>query len=439
MELLERAEQLERELKALRPELHFPSTATLEHRLRWLEIVMEEMRAKNNHGVYAETLDEEKLRKILAHTVYIKQDRITLMSLTADPASCVAGDMWFRSDLKNAKLAIDAVVANAKPVPLNVSDANAAVGDVLAPQTFYSVAAPKKTGTMPSKVGSATIFTPTTSDQAITQGYYGGAVGDGKVSGDANLVAAKIATGVTIFGVAGSYTGVGTAAAAQVLTGYTFSNATLSGASGSMPNSSYSSVVTPTTSQQQITAGYHAGTGNDAVAGDANLVAANIKSGVSIFGVAGTLTPGTATHDIEAGAVGGGSCTSTGYTLMEQLVSVGAGTDLDLATLTQTYAANSLAEGYGYALVTAAYAGANIFKLRLYMGGVQVAESAYIATTAFDMPTVNGNKALSGSNIVKISVHNYGASAYSVAPCGVSTVSGCTYCAGVFAGSVKVV
>ncbi len=114
MELITRVEQLEGVLKVLRPDLHFPSTATLEQRLRWLEIVMEEIRAKNNHGVYAETLTEEKLRKLLHHTVYIKQDRITLMSLTADPASCAAGDQWFRSDLGKAKLAVDAVVANAK-------------------------------------------------------------------------------------------------------------------------------------------------------------------------------------------------------------------------------------------------------------------------------------------------------------------------------------
>ncbi len=114
MELIERVEQLESELKALRPDLHFPSTATLEHRLRWLEIVLEETRARNCHGVYAETPSEEKLRQLLAHTVYIKQDRITLHSLTADPGSVVAGDVWFRSDLGKSKQAIDAVVANAK-------------------------------------------------------------------------------------------------------------------------------------------------------------------------------------------------------------------------------------------------------------------------------------------------------------------------------------
>ncbi|MCC8128304.1 MAG: hypothetical protein LIO92_13090, partial [Clostridiales bacterium] len=50
------------------------------------------------------------------------------------------------------------------------------------------------------------------------------------------LTAAKLASGNTVLGISGSYTGVGTAAAAQVLTGYTFSNASSSGASGTMAN-----------------------------------------------------------------------------------------------------------------------------------------------------------------------------------------------------------
>lgn len=60
------------------------------------------------------------------------------------------------------------------------------------------------TGTMPNKVGSATVFTPSTADQAITQGYYGGVVGDGKVLGDADLMATNILYGVDMFGVVGT-------------------------------------------------------------------------------------------------------------------------------------------------------------------------------------------------------------------------------------------
>ncbi|MDP4224926.1 MAG: hypothetical protein Q8910_00955 [Bacteroidota bacterium] len=55
-----------------------------------------------------------------------------------------------------------------------------------------------------NKVGSATIITPSTADQVIPQGYYGGAVGDGKVSGDVNLIPGNILSGVSIFGIAGT-------------------------------------------------------------------------------------------------------------------------------------------------------------------------------------------------------------------------------------------
>ena len=45
--------------------------------------------------------------------------------------------------------------------------------------------------------------------------------------------------------------------------------------------------ITPGTAAQAIAAGYHDGSGT--VAGDADLVAGNIKSGVEVFGVTGTL------------------------------------------------------------------------------------------------------------------------------------------------------
>ena len=63
-------------------------------------------------------------------------------------------------------------------------------------------------GTMINKVGSATVITPGTADQAITQGYYGGDIGDGKVLGDTDLTADNVKSGVNIFGVVGTFTGV---------------------------------------------------------------------------------------------------------------------------------------------------------------------------------------------------------------------------------------
>jgi hypothetical protein len=62
------------------------------------------------------------------------------------------------------------------------------------------------TGTMPNKVGSGTVITPGSVAQAIPQGYYSGAMGDGEVNGDANLASANILPGKSIFNVAGAVT-----------------------------------------------------------------------------------------------------------------------------------------------------------------------------------------------------------------------------------------
>lgn len=58
----------------------------------------------------------------------------------------------------------------------------------------------KYTGSISSK--SAATYTPTTSDQTIAAGQY--LSGAQTIQGDANLTSANIASGVTIFGVAGS-------------------------------------------------------------------------------------------------------------------------------------------------------------------------------------------------------------------------------------------
>jgi hypothetical protein len=54
--------------------------------------------------------------------------------------------------------------------------------------------------------------------------------------------------------------------------------------------------ITPSTSNQEIAAGTYL-TGKQTISGDANLVASNIKSGVSIFGVAGSLTSAKVSQD----------------------------------------------------------------------------------------------------------------------------------------------
>jgi hypothetical protein len=81
--------------------------------------------------------------------------------------------------------------------------------------------------------------------------------------------------------------GVGNAQPSDVLSGKTFTN-DQGEQTGTMPNNG-AVVITPSTVNKVIPAGYHNGAGY--VVGDANLVASNIRSGVSIFGVSGTLVP----------------------------------------------------------------------------------------------------------------------------------------------------
>lgn len=85
---------------------------------------------------------------------------------------------------------------------LDTSDATAAAADILKDKTAY-VNGQKVTGTITS-VNAQTI-TPTTTDQTVNGNVF--LVGAITVAGDANLLAENIKSGVTIFGVTGTYTG----------------------------------------------------------------------------------------------------------------------------------------------------------------------------------------------------------------------------------------
>jgi hypothetical protein len=161
----------------------------------------------------------------------------------------------------------------------------AGTGNVLSGKTFWSLLSGAwglQTGTMPNN--GAVNLTPGTTDQAIAAGYHDGT---GKVAGDADLVADNIKAGVNLFGVDGNISTVntssGNATAGEVLQGR---KAWASGqeVTGTMPNNGAVN-LTPGTTDQVIAAGYHDGTGK--VAGDADLVAANIMDGTTIFNVAG--------------------------------------------------------------------------------------------------------------------------------------------------------
>ena len=130
--------------------------------------------------------------------------------------------------------------------------------------------------------GGAKTITPITKNQVLSKG-------DITVKGDSNLIPSNILSGKTIFGVTGSAKqATGNATASQVLSGYTFSNSTSMGITGTMANRGGAQTITPTTSNKTLSSGYYSG--NITVKGDSNLVSSNIVSGKSIFGVSGSAT-----------------------------------------------------------------------------------------------------------------------------------------------------
>lgn len=158
-------------------------------------------------------------------------------------------------------------------------EGDAQAGDVLSGKTFSNAEEIGIVGTMPNR--GAVIITPGTTDQAIAAGYHNGS---GYVEGDADLVAGNIKNGVTIFGVTGNFASDATAVAGDILSGKT-AYVGANKVTGIMPNNGAYN-ITPGATNKTIPAGYHNGAG--VVYGDADLIADNIKSGKTIFGVTGT-------------------------------------------------------------------------------------------------------------------------------------------------------
>ncbi|SDW30578.1 phage tail protein [Paenibacillus sp. PDC88] len=159
----------------------------------------------------------------------------------------------------------------------------ATAAQVLAGATFSNQNSSSITGTMTNR-GTMTL-TPGASSVTIPAGYHNGS---GIVSAVTNLLAANIAAGENVGGVAGTYTADATAIAGDMLSGKT-AYANGSKVTGSMANrGAVSQNITTQNGSYTIPAGYHNGSGV-IKAVFANLVAANIKSGVNIGGVTGTL------------------------------------------------------------------------------------------------------------------------------------------------------
>ena len=151
----------------------------------------------------------------------------------------------------------------------DTSDATATAGDILSGKTAY-VAAGKVTGTIASK--SSSNLTTSGATVTVPAGYY-------PSQASKSVATATQATPSITVSSAGLITAKSTQSAGYVSSGTKSATKQLT--------TQGAQTITPGTSNKTIASGRYL-TGTQTIKGDANLVAANIKKGVSIFGVAGS-------------------------------------------------------------------------------------------------------------------------------------------------------
>lgn len=199
-----------------------------------------------------------------------------------------------------------------------------------------------------------------------------------------------VAVGKKFFSTQGSWgvqTGTGAistgdAVAADVLSGKTFSNSSSAGLSGAMTNVGQQ-IITPTTSSQTISQGYHNGTGY--VGGDAALETDNIRAGTTIFGVSGkteVVDTTEATNSVVAGRMKTGD---VGFVNGNKIT--GTGTQ----TLSDT--SETVAEGY-YAATTLSVVDTN-----LAAGNIKKDVEIFGVPGTYDVTTYQAGVAKTGQTI----------------------------------------
>ena len=174
------------------------------------------------------------------------------------------------------------------------AEGNTIAAHVLAGDSFSNDNDTGLIGTMPNK-GAVTQALAINGSYAIPAGYHNGlGVVNQSIATKAaatfnpSITAQTIAANQYLNGVQTIAATTGSANVTQVLSGYTFNSGNGIGLTGNIP-SKVAATITPSTVNQTIAAGQYL-SGIQTISGDADLIASNIRSGVSIFGVTGGVT-----------------------------------------------------------------------------------------------------------------------------------------------------
>ena len=200
--------------------------------------------------------------------------------------------------------ALEGKASNPGGVTLPTLDNPATGSDILSGKEAIDGSGNKITGNIATKTSSN--LTASGATVTVPAGYYASNASKSISSGSAKTPATTITKNPTISvstsglitaSVSGTQSVTPTVTSGYVSSG-TAGTITVSGSNTKQLTTQAAKTITPSTSSQTAVASGVYTTGAVTVTGDANLKAENIKSGVSIFGVSGTLTSGSTGEDV---------------------------------------------------------------------------------------------------------------------------------------------